>query len=299
MIRGRILHRIAALVCSAKTLERVVEPAIADVQRDEQVLPLRGYLAVVTVIVLCAFDVSDTTGDERRALSQTFLLMAKIAVGVTGVLLILPLGALREPWHVVYVFPQTLPFAIPLAMVFGVALGVRVLEISSSSIKSIIAAAAVMTTVCFVTVVWILPVTNQSFRRAASGQPVRPTARNEMTLSELRREIRETSQSGEPGTSQELAWYYHLKWALPAATLCATTFALVAARFKRSTRVVLSALGSASYLPILFAGERLVEGGAVPAFAGAWLPNIVLIMVATAMVRVKPMSVRLKPDTTY
>ena len=34
MIPGRMLHRLAARICSAKTLERVVEPAIADLQKE-------------------------------------------------------------------------------------------------------------------------------------------------------------------------------------------------------------------------------------------------------------------------
>ena len=51
MNRGYFLHRLAACVCSPENLEHVVDPAIADLQRDEQVFPMRSYLAVVTVIV--------------------------------------------------------------------------------------------------------------------------------------------------------------------------------------------------------------------------------------------------------
>ena len=34
MMPGTTLHRLAAYICSAKTLERVVEPAIADLQKE-------------------------------------------------------------------------------------------------------------------------------------------------------------------------------------------------------------------------------------------------------------------------
>ena len=34
MIPGRVLHRLAARLCCAKTLEHVVEPAIADLQKE-------------------------------------------------------------------------------------------------------------------------------------------------------------------------------------------------------------------------------------------------------------------------
>ena len=34
MMPGRTLHRLATHICSAKTLERIVEPAIADLQKE-------------------------------------------------------------------------------------------------------------------------------------------------------------------------------------------------------------------------------------------------------------------------
>jgi hypothetical protein len=34
MMPGRTLHRLATLICDAKSLGRVVEPAIADLQKE-------------------------------------------------------------------------------------------------------------------------------------------------------------------------------------------------------------------------------------------------------------------------
>ena len=80
MIPGRALHRVAAALCSAKTLERAVEPAIADLQREYGIVAgntvsrlwvlITGYGAILKVIVICALSVSIETDDERRALRR-------------------------------------------------------------------------------------------------------------------------------------------------------------------------------------------------------------------------------------
>src|SRR5688572_29540065 len=79
MMPGRTLHRLATHICSAKTLERVVEPAIADLQKEfagaERMsrrawVLLNGYFAILKVIAVCALNVSSTTRDERQALSR-------------------------------------------------------------------------------------------------------------------------------------------------------------------------------------------------------------------------------------
>ena len=81
MMPGTTLHRLAAHLCSAKTLERVVEPAIADLQKEYAAssgrawqrgwILLSGYSAILKVIAICAMSVSTTDEDERRALSRT------------------------------------------------------------------------------------------------------------------------------------------------------------------------------------------------------------------------------------
>ena len=80
MIPGVALHRLAAHICSAKTLERVVEPAIADLQKEycgagdlraRVRILLAGYVAILKVIAMCALSVSLESADERRAVART------------------------------------------------------------------------------------------------------------------------------------------------------------------------------------------------------------------------------------
>ena len=63
-IPGRGLHHLAARVCSPKTLERIVEPAIADLQTEYAQARtssagraralITGYTAILQVIAMCA-----------------------------------------------------------------------------------------------------------------------------------------------------------------------------------------------------------------------------------------------------
>ena len=81
MIPGGALHRLAVCLCSATTLERVVEPAIADLQSElaaaEFSPPLQrarilvvGYLAILVAMLMCACELA--AADERRPLIRTF-----------------------------------------------------------------------------------------------------------------------------------------------------------------------------------------------------------------------------------
>ena len=103
MVPGRMLHRLAAHICSAKTLERVVEPAIADLQNEflavDQMNVFRrvtvlvgGYVAILKVITMCALSVSVATDDDRLAIIRTMAWSLTLTVAVTGLLMLPPLS---------------------------------------------------------------------------------------------------------------------------------------------------------------------------------------------------------------
>ena len=103
MMPGRMLHRLAARVCSAKTLERVVEPAIADLQKEYQAadasgmwrrawILIAGYGAILRVIAICGLSVSLAAADERRSLIATLTWSCLLIAAATGLLLLPPLS---------------------------------------------------------------------------------------------------------------------------------------------------------------------------------------------------------------
>ena len=100
MIPGRALHRLAAGICCAKTLEHVVEPAIADLQKEYAIAPNRmhrvrvlvaGYAAIIKVVGICALRVSEPTGEDRHALGRILVWSVGSVVATTVLLLVPPL----------------------------------------------------------------------------------------------------------------------------------------------------------------------------------------------------------------
>ncbi len=104
MIPGRALHRLASRICSAKTLEQVVTPAIADLQReyadgglDQSALRRlwtlgRGYIAVMEVIGMCALNPASMSRDDRRYLIRTFSWITACVLAAAVSLIVLALA---------------------------------------------------------------------------------------------------------------------------------------------------------------------------------------------------------------
>jgi hypothetical protein len=100
MIPGRMLHRLAGRICSAKHLERVVEPAIADLQCEYVAaesgsvlcrarILVDGYLAILEVMLMCALQPSAVPGNERWALVRMLAWTAGITACASGVLILM------------------------------------------------------------------------------------------------------------------------------------------------------------------------------------------------------------------
>jgi hypothetical protein len=238
MIPGRLLHRIAALVCSGKSRERVVEPAIADLQREQGTLALIGsYIAVLKVIAICAVDMSDATPDDRRVVTRT-LGWAFVLTCAVALLLVLP-SLLTFPevrgWSAaIALLPQALPLAIPIAMVFAVAAGVSG-RATRHVVRAIVLASVVAALLSFGLMAWGIPAGNQAFRELAAeaarsnGELVVANMEKgpwEMTLSELRHEIAARAAGPDPTGARFLSWTFHLHFALAIAALAVAALLL-------------------------------------------------------------------------
>ena len=167
MTPGRMLHHLAGFVCSEKSLERIVEPALADLQREQRFLAVvTSYFAVLRVIVICALDVSVTTNDDLRALMRTLLWAFALTIATTMLLVLPPLSIhpeLKDWGGTALLVPQALPLAIPIGLALGIAFGLSA-RVSMSLVKVILAGAAVVSLLSFATFVWLIPAANQAFR---------------------------------------------------------------------------------------------------------------------------------------
>lgn len=292
MIPGRTLHRLAARVCSERSFERVVEPAIADFQNEyaeidahsqakRALVLIRGYAGVLEGIAMTLLSVSQ---NDRRALLRTCVWAALATVGASALFIAITIAAVPvfAPFYIALLTPMTLPMALPIGLTIGIAFGLCYSQVSSSARLVVVASAVCIAAVSFVSTAWVKPVANQSFRQsvfnAIGGRGIVVKGLNEMSLSELQREARMAPRGDATDTLQRASWTYHLTFALPVAPVILAALALVLIRRGAKRAAVMSTC--VAYYVVLMAGEALVYEG-LPPLAGAWMANV-LFASATA-----------------
>jgi hypothetical protein len=313
MIPGRLLHRLAAHICSERSLGRIVEPAIADLQKEYAApaaggaarhlwVLLTGYVAILKVIAMCAVSVP-STGDERRAVARTLAWSVTMVLVIAVLLMVPPLHSRPSMgWKAATTLvPQAMVLAIPIGIAFGLAFGLAAtptMNLAKAALLGAVAASALSLGI----LVWAMPAGNQAFREMtfrelrAGGyeDPVIGPQKgyNEMALSELRGEIARFTAEGETRLARLYAFRLHLRMALAAATLALVSL-LVAARVSHPGLRGLLAFGACFvYWALIFTGEWGTRRGYLTPPIGAWLPNLVLS--ASAIVIASSRSSRLR-----
>ncbi len=288
MIPGRALHRLASLICSTKSLERVVEPAIADLQREQGAAALLGsYLAVLKVLGMCALDISDATNDDRRAVKRTLVWAFAFTCAMTMLLVLPPLSSFPEVsgWvAAMALLPQALPLAIPIGLAFAVAVGVSG-RATMNVAKAMVLAMAAASLLSFATLTWGIPAGSQAFRTrvaevARSNGELVPSnpqkGPNEMTLSELSRDISSFAASGRHQLARRYSWTFHLRFTLAVAVLAVAAFLLAVPVDHRLFRGLIAFVTCFVYWALMYIGEFAIRRDYMTPFAGAWLPNMAL-----------------------
>lgn len=295
MIPGRILHRLAARACSAKSLEHIVEPAIADLQKESadaapnnlwrhgRIL-LTGYSAVLEVIAMSAMETSTITDDGRRALIRTLFWGLGATVCALGVLVVLTAAVLPgiPAYYLALMAAMMLPIAMPIGLTFGIAFGLGGRPISRSARNIVLLSAALIMVVSFGAMQWSMATASQSFRQSVSntlgGRGTVTKGLHEISASEIQRDRNLAPAGDAMGWPKRRAWTYHLRTAMLFAAPVLALLAL-AVIGRGAGRAIVMGICAVYYI-LLIVGEALVYQG-VPPIAAAWLPN--LVFAGTAM----------------
>lgn len=305
---GARLRAIASRLCSAQTLERVIDPLIADLQLEHadatrqrgawkgRWIRLVAAVALFKVIVLCGgramMPLRDARADEHRALVRTIGFSAA-SMSVLATLLVMvvwrntPGGThALQALMVAYLIPQALPLAIPIGLTIGILFGFRGHVPSASSTRVVLTTAVSSSMISFAVLVWLMPSANQAYRQSvAESQGITlghlRMGVNEMTLSELNNQIdtERRNSTAEPRFVRNLTFSYHQRWSLASATLLLALFALGVLAHRPPSRWILgmAVIGACSaYYASIMLGRSVALDGVVPAFVGAWLPNVVI-----------------------
>lgn len=287
MIPGRTLHRLAAVICSAKSLERVVEPVIADLQNEYAAVShrapvkraevlLTGYAAVLVNIVISAAETLVAVNGEGRAVSRTLLWAAAITVSASGLVVILTLAIVPglSPYYVSLMAALVLPIAMPVGVTLGIAFALGGGALSRRTTRAMVATAVIAASISFGMTLLSPPVASQSFRQSVSnslgGRGIVVRAANDVSSFAIQQQPAFAPGGNLRAWPRRRAWTKHLVLAIPFATPALVLFALAVVR--RGGRGTLVMAGCAVYYMLVLIGEPLVHMG-VPAFAAAWLAN--------------------------
>jgi Lipopolysaccharide export system permease LptF/LptG len=301
MIPGRALHRLSAGICCAKTLEHVVEPAIADLQKEYAIAPSRmhrvrvlvtGYAAIIKVVGICALRPSEPTGEDRHALGRILMWSVGSVVATTALLLVPPLlnrnQSISSWFAAATLIPQAVPLGIPIGIVFGVALGLSTrpnMNVAKVTLFGALAASALS----LATLAWAMPAANQAFNQIAIDEsrargydgPVQlQKSYNEMWLSELRRQAELLAADGEPRLARLFVFRFHFRLSFAAATFSLVSLLIAASVGHRGLRFVTALAACLAYWMLMYAGDAGSRGGYLAPSLGAWLPNLVFVVSA-------------------
>jgi lipopolysaccharide export LptBFGC system permease protein LptF len=312
---GLRLRAVASRCCGALTMERVVDPLLADLQMEHALARGRGQLwkgrwirlvavvALLKAITLCGgrslLSSGEGTKDEHRGMIRT-LTFSTVAMGVVTVLLVGPFwrtfqGAAPPPHlgTLLYLIPQALSLAIPIGLTVGILSGFRGRALSVRSTRAVLTMALIASAAAFALLVWVTPVANQAWREEmASGHGIAPGSLakglNEMSLNDLSSQIQAYRRAGREASPsvRSLSFAYHQRWSLACATAFLAVYAIGVLAFRCASRWAAgaAALGACfAYYVLLDLGRSAALGGAAPAFAGAWLPNIVFALLSALL----------------
>jgi hypothetical protein len=295
---GDRLRSLARHICSADTIERVVDPLIADLQFEHakamdagrvwraRRVQVTAYLAFWTTVGICTGRaVRGWAAGDQHAIGRTIGYSAATIGAMALLLALLPFSQVERritDVHPGKLFVYLLPQAVPLAIAFGLPLGIvialRGRSVTRRVVWSVLAFAISCAAISFVVSGWVLPATNQAFRVLVSGQPFVARGANELTLPEITARLAWLRRRASVNDTLAFAFSYHVRL---AASFAPIVMALVALSLWTVTRrtlvssmvIALALIVYVGYGAVVVIGPAL-SGGWPPLWAFIWFPNI-------------------------
>lgn len=316
---GEMLRTAAARVCSTRTLERLVDPIVGDMQiehaeamragRRWRAARIRagGYAACWKALGLHAIDAlpralwqafaADGTGLGRTiACSLTLFVVLSLALAAWPIVADHPHSRILV-LTLILALPQAIPLSVPTAVSLGIVAGYG--RNRGTSIRGAVVLLFAGALVAFAALLAI-PDANQAFRVAMAQQlgargitsDSLPRGANELSLSELSARSKAYEASGSPKRAREFRWTFHLRFALPTATIVLGLLALGVAAAVRHRALQLLAIvtGICLYWALMVSAQAIET---LPIAVSVWTPNLVVAAIAASLLKIAPTPSRL------
>jgi hypothetical protein len=302
---GTRLRAIAARMFDAQTMARLIDPAIADLQHEDEAalrrgdtwrrrwIRARGCASVITVTAAatCLGSVQWMRGgssEEQRAVRRAIGFSAA-AVGVFAALFVWPaLSYVDHPTAptvalmIWYLVPQALAVALPLGLLFGILLGLRNRTATSRVRRTVSLLAGGCSLAALILVGWVMPVANQSYRELSAGTRL-ARGMNELTLREIASGDPAPLRPTFPAMSRRITYEFHARLALTVAPLTLSLFAVGVSAVRRRVYGpglvgAAASLWALGYYTVMFdAREAIYHGEWLAPAAAAWAANAAIV----------------------
>jgi lipopolysaccharide export LptBFGC system permease protein LptF len=295
---GSWLRTIARRFCGPQTVERLVDPIVADLQVEyaalgegnawrRRRLRLSTYVAFWKALGLhLVLSVAQPAPDGARLRRAVGVFLIMLAV-FTAVLTLPPLfngAALPGGWAfratlALLLIPQALPLSLPAAMCIGILYAMRASRVTRRDLYGVVALALIASTVVWAVIEWGLPGANQAFRELVHAQLTGRRVHLEPGLNELG--FTALGQRTDAAAVRQ----YHLLWALSFAPIPLGLFALsVAPRIRGALAATALAVTVAFfYYSALWVSDWYVTEGVAIGILAAWAPNALFLAAALGL----------------
>ena len=295
---GYWLRAVATRLCGPQTVERLVDPIVADLQMEHAALGEKNvwrrrrlrlstyvafWKALSLHVVLAVAQPAPDGARLRRAVGVSLLVLALSTAALTMPPL-LDYSALPGDWGfrallVLLMIPQALPVSIPAAACIGILYAMRAHRATRRDFYGVMMFTVLASTVVWAVIEWAVPGANQAFRELVYAELTGRRVHLEPGLNELG-----FTALGRR-TDAAAVRHYHLMWALSFAPISLGIFALSLAPRIRGAR---AAATLALTLPVLYYAALLVSDSYLPGRAAApillvWAPNALFLAAAIGL----------------
>jgi hypothetical protein len=293
---GERIRSIASRLCRPETMERVIDPIVADLQCEYGEAVVRGtgwsarlslirsYFGLGSALLWLAIGraCDPRISNPGVEVARTWIVSVLAFTALTVALVIPPL--VNWPWGKgdplfgallsVTVVPQALPLSIPAALSVGVLWATRGKVLTWAWLCSILALAIALTAVMWTIMEYVIPQANQAFRVMVATRLAGRVITLEPGLSELG--LSRLAQRSDFAA----VWQYHVLWSLCFASIPLSLLAFGLARHVRrpASAIALAIALSISYMACIWLLHAVPPELPVPPFVLAWMPNLIFLL---------------------
>jgi len=296
---GRRLRAIAAGLFDPATLERLIDPAIADLQCEHAEAMRQGrlwrarWVRVASFIAFCKVAALAVFASHRHG-ARAMVVALSAAALVTAMAICSALAGTAATIHtqghmvslVLYLVPQALAISVPVCVALGLFIWIRREGPDPSTRRTALWLMRLSLLLAVVNTGWITPAANTAYRNIVAGQETWPGP-NELTLTELGQRIYNENPGIALDGPMPMAFWLNARLSLAIAPVLLCVLAVTGAASQRRR---LAAVIVFTTLTVFVGCYVLIPDSDVaalmrwlPAAAIAWIPNG-LTMIATLAV---------------